>query len=831
MNLVKRVAYSNADFMDTTEPMVVDWDGAHEARPEPMQVDNIGTFECDGSMDWSPQDNTTNDGCTAAKGNIDAVLAPCTAIMNIVGLPSHEYSLAADAAKEGFASCWFERAMAGVTPDAAGQTMLSGDTLMDLMTENMLQLDFGMAQMNDDAPEPMDTTDPRRSEKGTQDGACHNLWMVLAPFIFEHADIVTSFICFACIAHGVHALPSYSNNASGPSGPIVDVGYAAFLGNDSIPGFPGIEFFGGIRYVQPPLGELRFRAPQLLDETVGPHNVTDARDWGDICMQEPAQVGFGSEDCLTLNVWRSAGTQAGDNVPVALYIHSAQGFPMSSWVNETGGAMVGVNIQYRLGMFGFLASAAVQEDGDMNAGLLDQRAAFDWVRRHISSFGGDPGRITVSGQSAGSADIVHQMVSYGGQGEPPFQAAIAQSIGMDPLPIPEEYEHCFANVSASVGCLSPTNTSQSIMSCLRAAPLSALVTAINSRPSSCGFLPVVDGMLLPALPSQLIATGRFHRMPFIGGHVTDDGSIFVGDPANFVNTTDGFVASIMKRYTLLSNTTIARMIELYPLSDFPSQWERAKRAFGDTVFTCIQLALNRDWVIAQKLMSEGRTDAYNYRFNTPDPVQLAANPWEGVMHTSELFFLFQGASSGPSPTTPVALFAPFNASEKVLATETIGYWTSFSRAFSPNTFKPLGSSPEWLTAESGRLVIEEGGVNGTASYMEERSQAYEERCAFWMEVGTETRIREDMSRKRTRHRHFDAVALTMDSRDSGHILSSTPPRISERGSYSRTFCTWKVKLSTSVDKHGAVVLGLDKAQKIEPRFTESMETLVRIAHE
>lgn len=56
---------------------------------------------------------------------------------------------------------------------------------------------------------------------------------------------------------------------------------------------------------------------------------------------------------------------------------------MSSWVNETGGAMVGVNIQYRLGMFGFLASAAVQEDGDMNAGLLDQRAAFDWVRRYV----------------------------------------------------------------------------------------------------------------------------------------------------------------------------------------------------------------------------------------------------------------------------------------------------------------------------------------------------------------------------------------------------------------------------------------------------------------
>jgi hypothetical protein len=75
-------------------------------------------------------------------------------------------------------------------------------------------------------------------------------------------------------------------------------------------------------------------------------------------------------------------------------------------------------------------------------------------------------------------------------------------------------------------------------------------------------------------------------MPYVGGHCTDDGSIFVGNPVTFVNTTAGFVAALRKRYTTLSDATAARMVELYPESDFSSTFERAKTAFGDTVFTC-----------------------------------------------------------------------------------------------------------------------------------------------------------------------------------------------------------------------------------------------------
>lgn len=220
------------------------------------------------------------------------------------------------------------------------------------------------------------------------------------------------------------------------------------------------------------------------------------------------------------------------------------------------------------------------------------------------------------------------------------------------------------------------------MACLRAAPLSAIAAAVNGKPSTCKFLPVIDGSLIPDYPSRSIARGALHKVPFVGGHCTDDGSIFVGNPATFVNTTDGFVAAIKKRYTTIvrwlmlphllreecsfripnvqSNATATRMVELYPADAFPSTYERSKTAFGDTIFTCqyvgssgipqvltANMWTHRDWFIAQKLQSLGMKQAYNYRWNTPDPVALAAAPWQGVRHTSDLYFLFNGTKCVP----------------------------------------------------------------------------------------------------------------------------------------------------------------------------------------
>ena len=95
-------------------------------------------------------------------------------------------------------------------------------------------------------------------------------------------------------------------------------------------------------------------------------------------------------------------------------VQTPQGFPLYDWVNQSNPKIVGVSVAYRLNLFGFLSGSSVQADGDLNAGLLDQRAALEWVQRHIASFGGDPDQVTIDGESAGGASIVMQIVAYGG---------------------------------------------------------------------------------------------------------------------------------------------------------------------------------------------------------------------------------------------------------------------------------------------------------------------------------------------------------------------------------------------------------------------------------
>lgn len=94
---------------------------------------------------------------------------------------------------------------------------------------------------------------------------------------------------------------------------------------------------------------------------------------------------------------------------------NTQAFPLYDWVNQSNPKIITVSMGYRLNVLGFLSGKEVQADGDANAGLLDQRAAIEWVQRHIASFGGDPNTITIDGESAGGASVVMQVVAYGGR--------------------------------------------------------------------------------------------------------------------------------------------------------------------------------------------------------------------------------------------------------------------------------------------------------------------------------------------------------------------------------------------------------------------------------
>ncbi|KAF8997748.1 alpha/beta-hydrolase [Cyathus striatus] len=545
------------------------------------------------------------------------------------------------------------------------------------------------------------------------------------------------------LAQGAIAAPQLTS----PLGPVIDLGYAAFAGNSTSP--TGVlngpvTFFGGIPYAQPPVGALRFRAPRMLDESKITRTVTDARDWGSPCIQTPAAVGVGSEDCLNLNVWKPTNATEKSKLPVIVYIHGGgfttgtpRDFPLYDWVAQHPGGVVGVSITYRLNLLGFLGGSTLAADGDLNTGLLDQRAGLEWVQRHIAQFGGDPDNVTIDGESAGGASVIMQIVAHGGSKSVPFKRAIAQSIGYGPMRIPDQAQGIFENVTSALGCSEPS------MACVRNATTAQFVEIINSNANGV-FTPQIEGPsgFLPQLPSRLIAEGKISNVEFIGGHCTGDGKTFAGGtPEQFV-TDDDIRRIVFSRWPSVTNDTIDKALAIYPEPDIPgspfqTQWDRASTMAGEIVFTCM------DWFLAEQLKAKRQDNLFTFSWDAPDTVLFNAKPFLGTMHTSDLYYLFDGSTV---PNAGVS-FTPFNSSEAVLSKEAIAYWTSFIATGNPSTSK-ISNSPTWagFTAADGgrqRLLFDRGNDVKSNSTMQTVTEAEITRCKFWMtqeDVTAETRV-------------------------------------------------------------------------------------------
>ncbi|KAF9012976.1 alpha/beta-hydrolase [Hymenopellis radicata] len=481
-------------------------------------------------------------------------------------------------------------------------------------------------------------------------------------------------------------------------GPVVNVGYAAYAGNDTL---DDVVFYGGIPYIQPPVGDLRFGPPQQLDESTRwlfNSDVVDARNWGPICIQQPAVVGIGSE-----------------------------GFPGNDWVARSDGGLVVVSLQYRLGLLGFLAGTSVTQDSrhsSVNNGLLDQRAGLEWIQRHIAAFGGDPTKVTIGGESSGGGSVALHLTAYGGEKKPPFRAAVIQSPGNDPFYTADHIEECFDAVTKFIGCDSAKN----VMSCWRSANIRTIVAAVNNKPSTCKFEPVIDGNYVPGITTSLLAAGKFTKVPILAGHTAQDGAIFVGKPAA-VTTDANIKAAVAKRYTTLSNATLDAMLVAYPAASentpWTSQWERAMYAYQESEYACWDYYIGN---ISGK-------PAYNYRWDAPDPNLLTSRgDYVGAAHTSELFYLYDGTNSGPSASVAQPVFTAFNTTQDVLARQAVAWWSSFARTLNPNDFAVSGT-PEWASADKGGFM-----AAGFSNEMVDRGADYPQRCAWWRSVGEELRL-------------------------------------------------------------------------------------------
>ncbi|MQY06267.1 carboxylesterase/lipase family protein [Actinomadura macrotermitis] len=431
---------------------------------------------------------------------------------------------------------------------------------------------------------------------------------------------------------------------------------------------PAADRFLGVPYAAPPVGELRWRPPRPAARWRG---VREATAFSPRCVQKTTAPT--SEDCLYLNVYTPKGaSRSGRRYPVMVYIHGG-GFVSGAGGNYDPAKLVEqgtvvVTLNYRLGALGFLAHPALAAaDGSTgNYGLMDQQAALRWVQRNIGRFGGQAGRVTVFGESAGGDSVLAQLTSPGSAGL--FSAAISQSGAYNlRLQTRASAESDGAALAAAAGC--PGGQA----ACLRALPPSALL----GRQQPLMFLQT-DGAVLPRSLDEAFRTGAFHRVPVVNGTTHDESTYFVAtgyDLAGQRVTPDTYLAGI-QGMTGVSAAQAARVAERYPLGRYPSPASALAAAATDASFACPARELD-GW------LSE-RVPTYAYEFNDRNAPQLYLPPVSfpyGASHASELQYLFDvGNAVFPAPLAP---------DQQRLAATMRRHWTGFAK-----NRRPAGSG-EW----------------------------------------------------------------------------------------------------------------------------------------
>ncbi len=284
------------------------------------------------------------------------------------------------------------------------------------------------------------------------------------------------------------------------------------------------RLFQGIPYAAAPVGPLRWQPPQPPAPWPG---MRDASKPGPQCMQESRGRKSTSEDCLSLNVWTPPVTAGAGKHPVMVWIHGG------GFVNGSGdiynaramaaqGHIVVVTLNYRLGALGFLAHPALGGDAG-NYGLADQQAALRWVQHNIADFGGDPGKVTIAGESAGAMSVCDHLVAPGSAGL--FRAAIIQSGPCQAQVNLATAQHASSDYAASVGCGNPDTAA----GCLRALQATALArppwyARIGDSDSLSG--PVTGTATLPVDPVAASAAGHAARVPVLIGTTHDEFTMF-----------------------------------------------------------------------------------------------------------------------------------------------------------------------------------------------------------------------------------------------------------------------------------------------------------------
>ncbi|WWD21657.1 hypothetical protein CI109_106143 [Kwoniella shandongensis] len=497
----------------------------------------------------------------------------------------------------------------------------------------------------------------------------------------------------------------------------------------------GQDWYLGIPFAQPPVGDLRFAPPQSYTYNF---SVT-AQKQPPACLQDPSgtsDAASQSEDCLYLNVFAPQGANASTAyLPVMVWVYggsftsgSASLYNatfLEAYAAQTGKPFIFVAVNYRLGAFGWGYGSGFAENGAANLGLRDIRKGLEWVQENIWAFGGNPDQVTVFGESAGAIAI---SLLYLDPNINLFKSAIMESGAQSTFPLgptgstwDDAYQYLLkatncstagnataaaaANTSTSANTTAPVSNSTSVASnnastpwqCLKNLPAQALLKGqltVKSNLLFAGFVygPSIDGDVIPDSPHTLLSQGKFARIPFISGNNKDEGTSFV---PQFVNSTAAALAVVnLFEPRDPSNETLAQLFALYPpvasagspfdtgnnTFGLSAAWKQATAIVGDATFQA-----NRRYFIRQA-NQYGFDQTWTYQFEQLTPGQ---PPIKGVYHASEIPYVYGAAR--PSIGFP-GFSTNYTQADASLSNTMMDYWLNFAYYTNPNGNGATGSS-------------------------------------------------------------------------------------------------------------------------------------------
>jgi carboxylesterase type B len=513
----------------------------------------------------------------------------------------------------------------------------------------------------------------------------------------------------------------------------VHLGYSSYNGA-ALPN--GVTQWLGIRYAAPPLGDLRFAAPQDPPTVEG---IVEADKHGPICLATLSNGEFAplssptrNEDCLFMDIYAPSNATETSKLPVMFFIQGG-GFNTNSNANFNGSGlvlasemnMIVVTSNYRVGPYGFLASQEVLEGGSINNGLKDQRKAMEWVQQHIEQFGGNPGHVVLSGDSAGAASINLQLTAYGGRDDHLFHATAAESQSFATINTVPESQFMYDNLAIRAGCASCNDT----LACLRALTADQLQTVNFNTPFPGAqnpplymYGPTLDNDFIKEYTYPAYANGNFVQLPAIYGDAQNEGTVFTPNGTANISDADTFIKDQFPYITL---SQLREWNALYPVEDYPQFpdsgrfWRQAATGYGEMRYNCPGLFINA-------VYARLGVPAWNYLWDVKDPPAEASGL--GVTHTVEINAIWGPTYLNGAPKS----YLPGGVNAGVVPVVQ-GYWTSFIRAMDPNTFRRQGT-PKWeaWTSENEYRQLR-FRTNGTAMKAVPRKQR--ERCDYLSSIG------------------------------------------------------------------------------------------------